>query len=61
MTFSEENLLFNTEGNRVLELPEECHNNHDILGLVAKLCLTTVPSWTVALQDPLSMSFFRQE
>lgn len=45
----------------MLEFPEECHNNHDILGLVAKSCLTIVPSRTVTCHDPLSMSFCRQE
>ena len=30
-------------------------------GLVAKLCLTLVTSWTVAHQAPLSMGFPRQE
>ena len=30
-------------------------------GLVAKLCLTLVTSWTVACQVPLSMAFSRQE
>ena len=30
-------------------------------GLVAKSCPTLVTPWTVALQAPLSMGFFRQE
>ena len=30
-------------------------------GLVAKLCLTLVTPWTVVLQAPLSMGFYRQE
>ena len=30
-------------------------------GLVAKLCLTLVTPWTVALQAPLSMGFSKQE
>ena len=30
-------------------------------GLVAKLCLTLEPPWTVACQAPLSMGFSRQE
>ena len=30
-------------------------------GLVAKMCLTLVTPWTVALQVPLSMGFSRQE
>ena len=30
-------------------------------GLVAKLCLTSVIPWILALQAPLSMGFLRQE
>ena len=30
-------------------------------GLVAKLCLTLAPPWTVDCQAPLSMGFSRQE
>ena len=30
-------------------------------GLAAKLCPTLATSWTIALQAPLSMGFFRQE
>ena len=30
-------------------------------GLVAKLCLTLAPPWTVACQAPQSMGFSRQE
>ena len=37
------------------------YNRHGGGGLVTKLCLTLVTSWTVACQAPLSMGFSRQK
>ena len=34
---------------------------HLLVGLVTKLCVTLLTSWTVACQAPLSMRFSRQE
>ena len=37
------------------------YNRHGGGGLVTKLCLTLVTSWTIACQVPLSMGFSRQK